>query len=382
MKYKKIVVLGSTGSIGIQTLDVIRSHRDTMQCIGLCAGSNVELLNRQIMEFCPKHVGLAEAGHAREVIVGKGVSLILGQSAATELAQLADADIIVNAVCGFAGTLPLVAALHAGKTVALANKESIVCANPLIQNALKSGGRIIPVDSEQSAIFQCLMAGRRSDLKKLILTASGGPFRTSTLEEMEHAGPEQALNHPIWNMGKKISLDSATMFNKGLEIMEAAFLFDMEGGAIEVLLHPQSIVHSMVEFIDGSIIAQLGTADMRTAIQYSLTYPERIKSEVKPLSLFDERPLTFERPDVARFPAIKLAYAALNGGNALPIVYNAANEAAASMFLAGKTGFLDIARRVEYAMERAQALDFANADNYEAIVEIDRQARRLAQEKV
>ena len=190
------------------------------------------------------------------------------------------------------------------------------------------------------------------------------------------------MNHPIWNMGKKISLDSATMFNKGLEIMEAAFLFDMEGGAIEVLLHPQSIVHSMVEFIDGSIIAQLGTADMRTAIQYSLTYPERIKSEVKPLSLFDERPLTFERPDVARFPAIKLAYAALNGGNALPIVYNAANEAAASMFLAGKTGFLDIARRVEYAMERAQALDFANADNYEAIVEIDRQARRLAQEKV
>ena len=295
-----------------------------------------------------------------------------------EAAAYEGADIIVNGISGFSGMKPLLAALEAGKTVALANKESIVCAHDLVNAALKKGGAIIPVDSEQSAIFQCMAAGNHGEIQRLILTASGGPFRGYTKEQLKTVTPEQAGHHPTWKMGRKITIDSASFFNKGLEIMEASYLFGIPGERISVLVHPESIVHSMVEYTDGCNMAQLSRPDMRLAIQYALTYPERTPGEFGRLRLEDMGKISFYAPDTDKFPAIPMAYEALREGRNLPIVYNGANEAAVDMFIRGKIRFDEIADVVEYALHRA---DRGNILSLEDIIKTDRQARKLAFEK-
>lgn len=283
---------------------------------------------------------------------------------------------MVNAVSGFAGTLPLIAALEAGKTVALANKESIVCAHELVEQARrKGGGNIIPVDSEQSAIFQCLCAGERREVRRLILTASGGPFRQFTKEQLDLVTPQMACHHPTWNMGRKITIDSASLFNKGLEIMEAAYLFGMDAEKISVLVHPQSVVHSMVEYCDSAVIAQLSAPDMRLAIHYALTYPKRHESGFGALDLTKLGMLTFEEPDTERFRAIPLAYRALEAGGIMPAVYNGANEAAVDMFIKGMIRFTDIADRVERAMD---SIANAAVGSFEELLEYDAMARMAA----
>ena len=375
---KNIVVLGSTGSIGKQTLDVLRASANEFQLLAICACHDVATLVTQAMEFMPHYIGVSDEKAAmtlREAQGDIGSELVVGADAASALAALPEADIIVNAISGFAGMKPLLSALKAGKTVALANKESIVCAHNLVWDALDTyGGRILPIDSEQSAIFQCLAAtDYRNDVKRLILTASGGPFRSMSAAEMKKVTPEMALRHPTWNMGKQITLDSATLFNKGLEIMEAAYLFEIK--QIDVLIHPESIVHSMVEFADGSTMAQMSKPDMRLAIAYALTYPLRAPLGFGRLDLASVGSLTFEKPDQERFPALRLAYAALEDDETLPIVYNAAKEEASAMFFAGEIGFTDIAARVEYAMEHNAG---GWARSIEDILQIDAAARTLA----
>ncbi len=373
---KRIAVLGSTGSIGRQTLDVVRANPDEFKIIALCAGTNAALLARQAEEFCPVYLGMTEET-AHSALMANHVrgELIVGPMAAETIASLPEADLIVNGISGFSGMAPLLAALEAEKTVALANKESIVCAHALVDEALKRGGQILPVDSEQSAIFQCLQAGRKEDIARLILTASGGPFWNLTKEQLREVSPEQAGKHPTWNMGKKITIDSASLFNKGLEIMEASYLFGIGGERISVLVHPESIVHSLVEYQDGSTLAQLSRPDMRLAIQYALTYPHRQPSDFGRLRLEEAGTLTFFAPDRDRFPAIPLAYEALREGAVLPIVYNGANEAAVAAFLRGEIRFTDISVCVEYAMAHIRAQRPKCAGD---IYEIDRQARELA----
>ena len=373
---KHIAVLGSTGSIGTQALDVIR-HDERFHCFALAAGSNTELLNEQIAEFSPKYVGIADADSAH-LVNTRGAELFAGSDAAELIAALNDVDIVVNGISGFCGTAPLISALNAKKTVALANKESIVCAHAIVDEALKRGGAILPVDSEQSAIFQCLAAGRKCDVKRLILTASGGAFRDKSIAELKNVTPEQACAHPTWSMGRKITIDSASLFNKGLEIMEASYLFGIPGERISVLVHPESIVHSMVEYTDGCNMAQLSRPDMRLAIQYALTYPERTPGEFGRLRLEDMGKISFYAPDTDKFPAIPMAYEALREGGNLPIVYNGANEAAVDMFIRGKIRFDEIADVVEYALHRA---DRGNILSLEDIIKTDRQARKLAFEK-
>lgn len=375
---KNVVVLGSTGSIGRQTLDVLRAAPDKFQLLAICACHDAATLVTQAMEFMPRYIGVSDNKAAmtlREAQRDIGSELVVGNDAPEKLAKLPEADIVVNAISGFAGMTPLLSALQAGKTVALANKESIVCAHNLVWDALDTfGGRILPIDSEQSAIFQCLAAtDYRNDVKRLILTASGGPFRSMSAEDMEKVTPEMALRHPTWKMGKQITLDSATLFNKGLEIMEAAYLFEIDH--IDVLIHPESIVHSMVEFTDGSTIAQMSKPDMRLAIAYALTYPLRAPLGFGALDLAAAGSLSFEAPDPKRFPAIRLAYDALADGETLPIVYNAAKEEASAMFFDGEIGFADIARRVDYAMEHSAG---GWARSVEDILAIDAAARLLA----
>lgn len=378
---KKIAVLGSTGSIGRQTLEVARANPELFTITALCAHHNSELLLDQICEFRPQFAGICLEERAKGLMgrLPPGTKLEAGEGAACSVAQT-DADIIVIAVSGFAGLRPLIAALKLGKKVALANKESIVCGRGIIDGLIsRYGGAILPVDSEQSAIFQCLNGSTRTEIQSLILTASGGPFRGYTLDQMRHITPEQAMNHPVWSMGRKISVDSATMFNKGLEIMEAGYLFHVPGDKIRVVIHPQSIVHSMVEFRDGAVMAQMSVPDMRLAIQYALTYPERKRGSVKRLSLYDMRELCFYAPDTEAFPAIKLAYEAMHVGEAMPIAYNGANEVAVQKFFEGESGFLDIPRCVEYAMGK-MALSAGAISSVQDIMAADAQARRYAGE--
>ena len=374
---KKVAILGSTGSIGRQTLDVIRTNPDKFRVTAICARRDAERLAAQAAEFNPDHIALAEDAAADKLrSLGIKGNIISGPDASCRIAALEEADIIVNGISGYSGMKPLLSALQAGKPVALANKESIVCAHGLVNDALsKHGGSILPVDSEQSAIFQCLAAGRHSEVDRLILTASGGPFRTYTKEQLESVTPEQASNHPIWNMGKKITIDSATLFNKGLEIMEASYLFDIPGDRISVLVHPESIVHSMVEFRDGCTMAQLSKPDMRLAIQYDLTYPERTYGEFGRLRLEDVGRLTFFAPDRDKFPALDLAYEALKDGQRLPIAYNGANEVAVELFLQGKIKFTDIWNVVEYAMAH---IGRGEVNSLEDIEQTDKLARELA----
>lgn len=378
---KKITVLGATGSIGRQTLDVIRHSGGRLVCFAVCVDSNTDELNKIIKEFSPAYAGVADKEAAKS-LRAENTGIIVGENAASEIAALDEADIVVNGISGFSGTAPLLEALDAGKTVALANKESIVCAGKFVKTvSTGKKGRIIPVDSEQSAIFQCLAAGRTEDVSRLILTASGGPFREYSVQQLETVTPEQALRHPTWNMGRKITVDSATLFNKGLEVMEASYLFDMPADRIDVLIHPQSIVHSMVEYKDGCIMAQMSVPDMRLAIQYAINFPERTAGPVKRLELSAAGGLTFHKPDNERFPALELAYAALRENNALPIAYNGANEAAVDLFLKGEIGFTDIVRCVEYSMNCIDNMHIPEVSVIEDVYMIDRLSRNLVKSR-
>lgn len=351
---KQIVILGSTGSIGCQTLEVIEQHPDKFKVFGLVAGSNQELLTRQAQKFRPTFTALQN------------------EAAAIEMATHPKCDIVVSAIVGAAGLKPTYAALKAGKRVALANKESLVAAGPVMTRAWREGkGELIPVDSEHSAIHQVLQ-GSRENIERIILTASGGPFRQFSLEQLSQATPRQALQHPNWNMGNKITIDSATMMNKGLEMIEARWLFDLPPEQIDIVVHPQSIVHSLVEYKDGSVLAQLGLPDMRIPIAYALAYPERITTPAPRLDLVEIASLDFEQPDPQRFPCLSLAREALTQGNSYPCVLNAANEVAVEAFLQEKISFLDISKRVEAVLAKHQATPL---DSLEDVLEVDRWAR-------
>ncbi len=375
---KNVAVFGSTGSIGRQTLSVCAMHADEFNVSVLVFGRNIESGTEQIEKTDPDVVGVFDESCAKMVRERFPGREIVSGNAVWELAASENVDVVVNGVSGFCGVFPLISALKAGKDVALANKESVVCAGDLVRKAMREGGgRILPVDSEQSAIFQSLAAGRRSDVRSIILTASGGAFRDLPASELAAVTPEMAMRHPTWNMGRKITIDSATLFNKGLEVMEAAFLFDSDADGISVLIHPQSVVHSMVEYADGSIIAQLSVPDMRLAIQYALTYPVRIPSPASRLDLGAYAGLTFKKPDEERFPALPMAYRALRSGGLCPTAYNSGNEIAVDRFIKGELGFTDIPDCVEYAMDR---IGHGKIEDMETLLSADERARALARE--
>lgn len=338
-----ITILGSTGSIGTQTLDVIAAHPDRFRAAILTAGHNWRLLADQALQFRPQLVVIAdEAGYAplRQALEGTGIEVAQGAGAINDAAVMLPDDIVVGAMVGYSGFIPTLRALRRGKTVALANKETLVAGGQLITDTCrKHGARLLPVDSEHSAIFQCLQGESHSAIDKIILTASGGPFRTTPREQMHYITPEQALKHPNWNMGAKVTVDSATMMNKGLEMIEARWLFDVLPADIDILVHPQSIIHSMVRFVDGSVKAQLGLPDMRMPIRYALGYPERLAAPGPKLNLADYGSLTFEAPDMEKFPLLTLAYSAIAEGGTAPALMNAANEAGVRAFLDGRIGY-------------------------------------------
>lgn len=368
---KEVLLLGSTGSIGTQTVDVLKTHVDRFSVLGLSCRTDVETLYAQANELKPRFVA-AEAPLDADRLP-KGTIAFSGPNAAEKIAEAADADITVLAISGYAALRPLLAAIRHGKRIAIANKESLVCGGALVDAALVfSGAELLPIDSEQSAIFQCLQNGNRNEVKRLILTASGGPFFRKTREELKTVSLAEALNHPTWRMGKKITLDSATLFNKGLEIIEASRLFRFGADRISVLIHPQSIVHSMVEYRDGTIMANLSKPDMRLPIQYALTYPERAESVCTPLSLDLEHPLEFCPADPDRFRAIGMAYGVLQAEGIMPTVYNGANERAAELYFDGRIGFIDIEDCVEAALN---AIENRPADSVEAIAAADAAAR-------
>lgn len=348
---KEIVLLGSTGSIGVQALDVARMHNIRVKA--LSAGRNTELLIKQAMEFSPEYVCIAdERGYPelKSALGGKGIELLSGKERLCDLAAL-PCDITVNAIVGMAGFAPSLSAVNAGNDLALANKESLVVGGGMITDLVKKKNiKLLPIDSEHSAIFQCLMGQGENKPKKIILTASGGPFRGYTKERLKAVTKEQALKHPNWSMGAKITIDSATMMNKGLELIEAVWLFDVSPEQVEIVVHPQSILHSAVEFEDGSVLGQLGVPDMRIPIQLALTYPKRCKSPAKPLSLFDMS-LTFEKPDENVFACIGLARRALEKGGNMPCIMNKANEMAVEMFLKDKLKFYEISEKIAWAMD-------------------------------
>lgn len=357
---KKISILGSTGSIGTQTLDVVRANGD-IEVTALAAGKNIKVLAEQIREFRPKLVCVAEESSIRELkLLTEDIEyeICYGMDGLVRTAVTDDADIIVTAVVGMMGIVPTIEAIKTGHDIALANKETLVTAGHIIMPlAKKHNVRILPVDSEHSAIFQSLNGEDVSKADKILLTASGGPFRGFTREQMRSVKPEDALKHPNWAMGKKITIDSSTMVNKGLEVMEAKWLFGVDIDDVQVVVQPQSIIHSMVQFIDGSIIAQLGCPDMRLPIQYALYYPERKKMDNKKLDFYDLKSITFEKPDMNEFAGLRLAYEAGRKGGNMPTVFNAANEYAVAQFLAGKISFLTITDMIEHAMNSIQYTD-------------------------
>lgn len=351
---KKIAILGSTGSIGTQTLEVIRSSKD-LQVVALSACSNVELMEAQIREYRPQAAVMFDE-RAAEELKGKikdiDVKVLSGMDGLIEVSVMPDVEVLVTAIVGMIGIRPTIAAIEAGKDIALANKETLVCAGHLIMPfARKKGVSILPVDSEHSAIFQSLNGEPKNRIEKILLTASGGPFRGKTREQLNTVRPEDALKHPNWSMGRKITVDSATMVNKGLEVMEAKWLFDVTLSQIQVIVHPQSVIHSMVQYVDGGIMAQLGVPDMKLPIQYALYYPDRRPMQGKRLDFYDLSQITFEMPDMETFKGLKLAYRAAQLGGSMPTVYNAANEKAVSMFLQGKISFLGIADLIEACMD-------------------------------
>ena len=381
---KTISLLGSTGSIGRNVLAVIRQFPDRFRIAGLAAGRNIGLLKEQIVEFKPQCISVADEGLARrlaEVLpAGFQDRIFWGLEGNRRVATIAEADMVVTAVVGSVGLLPTLDAIEAGKDIGLANKETLVMAGCLVMESVRRHGvQLLPIDSEHSAIFQALEAGRRQDVGRIILTASGGPFRDWEKEDLLSVTPEQALAHPNWDMGPKISIDSATLMNKGLEVIEARWLFDVGLDQIGVVVHPQSIVHSLVEYIDGSVVAQLGVPDMRIPIAYALSYPERLGLGLSRLSLSQCGDLSFDKPDYDRFPALRLAFAALEHGRVQPAVLNAANEVAVEGFLAGRIDFVDIAVVVAATLDKS-----VNGDDMDlqAILDADQQARLTAQREI
>ena len=355
---KKIAILGSTGSVGSQTLDVIASHPERFEAVTLTAHNNVEMLAQQAIRFQPDSVVIGNKEHynyLKDALSQYPVKVYAGYDAIAQVVALPSIDMVMAAMMGFSGLVPVVKAIEAGKHIALANKETLAAAGELITRlAMQNNVAILPVDSEHSAIFQCLQGEQYNAIEKIILTASGGPFRAKTVEELEHVTKKEALQHPSWKMGEKITIDSATMMNKGLEVIEAHWLFNVPPERIEVLIHPQSVIHSMTQFTDGSIKAQMGVPDMKAPILYALAYPFRLISEFERLDFAKYSSLTFEKPDMQRFPALNIAYQALKDGGNSPCVMNAANETAVKAFLDEKIGFQDIARLIEKAMQKIE----------------------------
>ncbi|BAU27706.1 1-deoxy-D-xylulose 5-phosphate reductoisomerase [Aneurinibacillus soli] len=378
---KKLAILGSTGSIGTQTLDVVRQHPDEFAVTALAAGRNVALLAEQACEFVPKLVSVQTKELAEQLRgrIPDSVRILWGDEGALDVATHAEASFLVAAMVGSAGLAPTLAAIEAGKTIGLANKETLVTAGHLVTDLVrKHGVPLLPIDSEHSAIFQCLQGERVEQVRRLILTASGGSFRDKTRDELAGVTVEAALSHPNWSMGAKITIDSATMMNKGLEIIEAHWLFGVPYDKIETVLHKESIIHSMVEFTDRAVMAQLGTPDMRIPIQYALTYPDRLPLESEPLDLIKMGTLHFAAPDFERYPCLGFAYEAGRKGGTMPAVLNAANEVAVSRFLAGEIPFLAIEDIIASVMAKHQAIAAPSLDE---IVATDAWARRAAEQE-
>lgn len=383
---QKVTILGATGSIGRSTLDVLARHPEDFEVFALTANTQVEAMVKLCLEFQPVYAVMGDGQSAQQLTeqlapLKSGVTVLSGQDALVSVASEGEVDTVMAAIVGAAGLLPTLSAVKAGKKVLLANKESLVMAGSLFMDAVaESGALLLPIDSEHNAIFQCLpgdykTGGRALGIKKILLTGSGGPFRDWPEAEISAATPEQACKHPNWSMGRKISVDSATLMNKGLELIEACWLFDMPVADIEVLIHPQSIIHSMVEYVDGSVLAQLGNPDMRTPIAHALSWPERIDSGVSSLDMISAGRLDFESPDFQRFPALRLAIEAAKSGKGAPTVLNAANEIAVDAFLNRGISFGDIANCLANVMEN---IELWEPDSIESVLDLDRQSRNLA----
>lgn len=384
MSHKQTVaILGSTGSIGTQTLDVIDRHSELFEVYALTAHSNIDLLVEQAKRYLPEVVAIADERHyktLREALDGLPVKVFAGADSICQIAAMSPIDTVVTAMVGYSGLLPTVRAIEAGKKIALANKETLVVAGELVTDlALRNRVDIVPIDSEHSAIFQCLVGENENSVEKLILTASGGAFRDTPKDDLRLATAADALRHPTWKMGAKITIDSATMMNKGFEVIEAHWLFDIPIDKIEVIIHPQSIVHSMVQFCDGSIKAQLGQPDMRHPIQYALTFPDRLDAQVERANLADIHQLTFERPDYEKFRNLGLAYDALRRGGNIPCILNAANEVAVDAFLKGKIGFFAMSDIIEQTISETAFISSPTLDDY---IATDREARTRTSAKI
>lgn len=378
---KAINLLGSTGSIGTQTLDIVTQYPDQFRIVGLAAGSNVEMLASQIRQFRPAIAAICveeKLPELKEAIADLDPQPILlaGEAGVAEVARYADADIVVTGIVGCAGLLPTIAAIEAGKDIALANKETLIAGGPVVLPLIeKHGVKLLPADSEHSAIFQCLQGVPKGGLRRILLTASGGAFRDWPVEKLAEAKVTDALKHPNWSMGRKITIDSATLMNKGLEVIEAHFLFGMDYDRIDIVIHPQSIIHSLIELQDTSVLAQLGWPDMRLPLLYALSWPNRIYTDWETLDLVKAGSLTFREPDHEKYPCMQLAYAAGRAGGSMPAVLNAANEQAVALFLDEKIGYLDIARCIEYVCDRHQA-DNCQNPSLDDIVAADQWARQ------
>ncbi|MGL5259215.1 MAG: 1-deoxy-D-xylulose-5-phosphate reductoisomerase [Lachnospiraceae bacterium] len=379
---KKIAILGSTGSIGTQTLEIARKNCE-LEIVALAAKSNTILLEKQVREFMPKVIAIWDEEAAKELsikLADLDVTVLSGMDGLLYISTMEDIDIVVTALVGMIGIRPTIEAIKAGKNIALANKETLVTAGHIIMPLAKEKNvSIYPVDSEHSAIFQSLNGEHKNQVSKIILTASGGPFLGKTKEELEYVTLKEALKHPNWAMGKKITIDSSTLVNKGLEVMEAKWLFDVNVDQIQVVIHPQSIIHSMVEYVDGAIMAQLGTPDMKLPIQYALFYPDRKEMEGKKLNFHEIKNLTFDKPDMDTFRGLQLAYDALTIGNSMPTVYNAANELAVSLFLEEKISYLQITQLIEETMEKHKIV---KNPCLEDIIEIEKESHQFIEEKV
>ncbi len=388
---KGICILGATGSIGVSTLDVVARHPDLYNVVALTANKNIDALYEQCLAHSPEVVVIVDEQKAAEFKTKiehsslANLRVLIGAEALVEVSTLPNVDSVMAAIVGAAGLLPTLAAAEAGKTVLLANKEALVMSGDIFMNAVeKSGAQLLPIDSEHNAIFQCMPSAYQTGatakgVRRILLTASGGPFRTMPLDELAHVTPAQAVAHPNWDMGKKISVDSATMMNKGLEMIEACLLFNMKPEQIQVVIHPQSVIHSMVDYVDGTVLAQMGCPDMRIPIAHALAYPERFESGAMPLDIFAVKHMDFEPADLQRFPCLRLAYEAIQTGGTMPTVLNAANEIAVEAFLNEQIRFTDIPLVIEKTMH---AIPMQIADSLETILATDKQARVVANQAI
>ena len=379
---KRVTILGSTGSVGSNAIDIISKHKDRFKVVVLTAGGNVDLLEKQIKSFSPEIVAVADETAAKELQrrIGRHsphLEILSGHDGVAKAASYEGSDFVLSAIVGAAGLMPTISAIRTGKTIGLANKEALVMGGRIVtEEAKKYGVRILPVDSEHSAVFQCIEGHRRSDVNRIILTASGGPFAGQRLEELNDIKPEDALKHPSWRMGKKITIDSATLMNKGFEMIEAHYLFNIPPAKIDVLIHPQSIVHSIVEFKDRSCIAQLSTPDMKGPIAYALSYPERLNEVMQVLDLYRIKSLTFKKPNKKSFPCLPYAYTAMKVGGTMPTVLNGANEVAVSAFLKAIIRFTEIPLVIKRTMDEHEVMPDKELD---AIIEADKWARKKAE---